>query len=237
MRGLLGRTPEAALHVHVGMPDADAAIRAFNGLRAHLPLLIGLAAGSPWWFGHDSGLASARFFLTRSYPGRGVPPAFHDFADYADCVERLSRTGGPEDYTLLWWDVRPHPKLGTVEVREMDVQASVDDAAALAALVRALARDEVERATTAEPPSRDAIAWSSFRAARDGLDAEILDDGRLVPLRDAARDLLGRLPSEPALEGVERILRDGNAADRQRAAHAEGGMPALLRGLVDATRG
>ena len=235
MRGLLGRTPECALHVHVGMPDPDTAIRAFNGLRAHLPLLVGLAASSPWWFGRDSGMASARFFVTRSYPGRGVPPSFHDFGDYVDCVERLAASGGPENYTLLWWDVRPHPKLGTVEVREMDVQAPLEDSAALAALVRALALLEAE-GNGAEQPSRDAIGWSCFRAARDGLDAEILDAGHLVPLRQATRDLLARLPDDPALEGVERLLAKGNAADRQRAAYAEGGMPALLRHIVDETR-
>jgi carboxylate-amine ligase len=216
------------------MPDPDTSIRAFNGIRAHLPLLIGLAAASPWWFGRDSGLASARFFLTRAYPGRGVPPAFRDFDDYAGCIERLSAAGGPEDYTLLWWDVRPHPKLGTVELREMDVQASLDDTAAIAALIQGLARVEAEEPTP-EQPSRDAIAWSCFRAARDGLGAEILDAGRLVPLRDAARTQLARLPADPALEGVERILAGGNGADRQRATHERGGMPELLRHLAEAT--
>jgi glutamate---cysteine ligase / carboxylate-amine ligase len=235
MRGVIGRTPECALHVHVGMPDPDTAIRAFNGVRAHLPLLIGLAAASPWWFGSDSGLASARFFHVRSYPGRGVPPDFNDYQSYLDCIEKLSASGGPEDYTLLWWDVRPHPKLGTIELREMDVQASLDDTAAIAALVQGLARIEAEE-PTAEQPSRDAIGWSSFRAARDGLDAEILDAGRLVPLREAARTQLARLADDPALEGVERILTDGNSADRQRAAYASGGMPALLAHLVDSTQ-
>ena len=234
MRGLLGRTPECALHVHVGMPDPDAAIRAFNGIRAHLPLLIGLAAGSPWWFGDDSGLASARFFLTRSYPGRGVPTAFNDYQSYLESIERLSASGGPKDYTLLWWDVRPHPKLGTVELREMDVQASLDDTAAIAALVQGLARVEAEEPAAGQP-SRDAIGWSSFRAARDGLDAEIFDGGSLVPLREAARTQLERLAGDPALEGIERILTDGNGADRQRAAHARGGMPALLEQLVAVT--
>src|SRR5688572_12514019 len=73
MRGLIRRTPEAALHIHVGMPDGEAAIRAFNGLRRQLPLLQGLSANSPWWFGADSGLASARAALVRAYPGRGIP--------------------------------------------------------------------------------------------------------------------------------------------------------------------
>src|ERR687895_1658834 len=83
MRGLIQRTPECALHVHVGMPDPETAIRVHNALRNHLPLLVGLSANSPWWFGADSGLASARYALVRAYPRRGVPRAFRDFEDFA----------------------------------------------------------------------------------------------------------------------------------------------------------
>ena len=144
MRDVFGRTPEAALHVHVGMPDADTTIRVFNGLRRHLPLLIGLAANSPWWFGHDSGLASARRAVVRPYPGRGIPPAFDSWDHYLDHLKRLEESGGPSDYTLVWWDIRPHPRLGTVEIRELDAQAGVDDAVAIAALTQALARREAE---------------------------------------------------------------------------------------------
>jgi glutamate---cysteine ligase / carboxylate-amine ligase len=91
MRDLFGRTPEAALHIHVGMPDPETAIRVFNGLRRHLPLLIGLAANSPWWFGRDSGLASARWALVRSYPGRGIPPAFDSWDQYEEHLARVAR--------------------------------------------------------------------------------------------------------------------------------------------------
>ena len=94
MRGVIRRTPECALHVHVGMPDADAAIRAFNGLRAWLPLLEGLSANSPWWFGSDSGFASARSVIVAAYPGRGVPRAFHDFDDYAQAAATEVAAGG-----------------------------------------------------------------------------------------------------------------------------------------------
>src|SRR5437899_983992 len=176
MRGLFARTPEAALHVHVGMPDPQTAIRAFNGLRSHLPLLQALSANSPWWFGRDSGLASARYALVRTYPGRGVPAAFPDFDAYVQATEQTLAAGGIDEYTLLWWDVRPHPKLGTVELREMDVQTSVEDAAALGALVQGLALEAAEDRVRHAPPS-DAIAMSTFRAARDGLDATILDGG------------------------------------------------------------
>ena len=240
MRGLILRASEAALHVHVGMPDADAAIRAFNGLRAWLPLLRGLAASSPFWFGRDSGLASARWALVRPYPGRGIPRALRDVDDYELALAESRRGGGPEDYTLIWWDVRPHPKLGTVEVREMDAQSRLADVAALAALVQGLARHEAERRS--EPVPSEAIEWSAFRAARDGLGAEILCGGRLVPLPEAARVAVElatpharELGSADALEGVERILRDGCGADRQRAAHEGGGMDAVLELLVEET--
>jgi carboxylate-amine ligase len=242
LRGLLQRTPECALHVHVGMPDAETAIRAFNGLRTHLPLLAGLAANSPFWFGRDSGMASARAALVRAYPGRGVPRAFRDFADYERTVESTLRAAGMEDRTQLWWDVRPHAQLGTLEVREMDAQAGLDDVAALTGLVHCLARHEAERSVALDAPSA-ALSWSTFRAARDGLEAEILDeDGRVRPLREIARETLGRLvmvagelDELEALDGVERILGEGGAAARQRDEHARAGMPGLLGFLAERT--
>jgi len=240
MRGLILRASEAALHVHVGMPDAESAIRAFNGLRGWLPLLRGLAASSPFWFGRDSGLASARWALVRPYPGRGIPRALRDVADYERVLAETARGGGPEDYTRIWWDVRPHPRLGTVEVREMDAQSRLADVAALAALVQGLARHEAE--SSAEPIPTEAIEWSAFRAARDALGAEILHDGRLAPLPEAARAAIALAEaharesgSDDALAGIERILRDGCGADRQRAAHERGSMDAVLKLLVEET--
>ena len=233
MRGLFRRTPECALHVHVAMPDPEAAIHAFNGLRRALPLLQGLAANSPFWFGEDSGFASARAPMVRAYPGCGIPPAFRDFAHYEELLAATAAAGGPEDYTLLWWDLRPHPRLGTVEVREMDAQSRLGDVEALAALVQALAREAVEGSPAPAEPS-DALAWAAFRAARDGLDAEILHDGELLPLREAVRRTVARLDGE-GLDGVERIAREGGGAARQREAYADGGMPAVLDRLVEET--
>jgi len=100
MRGLIRRTPECALHVHVGMPGPEEAIRACNGLRRHLPLLIALTANSPWWFGHDSELASARWAIVRSYPTRGVPRAFRDFADYEETVSAYLAAADHDDPTF-----------------------------------------------------------------------------------------------------------------------------------------
>jgi carboxylate-amine ligase len=237
MRGLLRRTPTGALHVHVGMPDADAAIRACNGLREHLPVLGALSANSPFWHGRDSGLASARSPMFRSYRGAELPRAFHDYDDYASTIAATVAAGGLPDYTFLYWDVRPHPKLGTVEVRAMDAQSSLTSIAALAALIHALARLEAEGRGPWTP--REALVEASFAAARDGLDARLPFDGALRPAREVVRATLElarpharELGDESTLAGVERILAEGNGADRQRAAHARGGMEAVLELLV-----
>jgi glutamate---cysteine ligase / carboxylate-amine ligase len=231
MRGLIRRTPECALHVHVGMPDPDAAVRAFNGVREALPLLQALAANSPFWFGRDSGMATARAALVRAYPGRGVPRAFESWDDYASTADHALRAGDLPDYTYLWWDVRLQPRLGTVEVRELDAQEPLADVQAIAGLVHAVA----VRAAT-DPPRRptppEALAWSAFMATRDGLDAAVLDAaGERRRMRDIATDAA----AEHGLEEVERLAREGNGAERQRAIHARGGMKSLLGELVRAT--
>jgi carboxylate-amine ligase len=245
IRGLIRRTPECALHVHVGMPDPESAVRVLNALRDSLPLLQGLAAASPYWFGLDSGLASARFSIVRAYPRRGVPRAFRDWEEYEEVAAAVGAAGDFEDdYTFIWWDVRAHQRLGTVEVREMDAQPSLDDACALAALVHALAARALDEPPPREHPHAEAVAESSFRASRDGIDATILHDGRLAPLADVARATVEsvrgharEIGSDAALEGVERIVREGGGAARQRAIVAADGMDALLGRLVRETQG
>jgi carboxylate-amine ligase len=205
------------------------------GLREALPLIGALGAASPFWFGMDSGLASARSAVIRAYPGRGVPPPLRDWDDYLETLDGIALGGGPSDHTMVWWDARLQPRLGTVELRELDVQTGLEQTAGMAALVHALARRAVEDPIR-EPAPAQALHWSSFRAVRDGLDAELLFRGELRPAREAARELLDELRGEDdALEGVDRILSDGAAPERQREIHARGGMDALLRELVDET--
>jgi glutamate---cysteine ligase / carboxylate-amine ligase len=235
MRGLIKRTPECALHVHVAMPSADAAVDGLMGRREALPLIAALGAASPFWFGFDSGLASARSAVIRAYPGRGIPPPLRGWDHYLETLEGIRLGGGPSDHTMVWWDARLQPRLGTVELRELDVQSGLEQTLGLAALVHALARRSVEQPPRDLAPAQ-ALHWSSFRAVRDGLDAELLFRGRLRPAREAARELLDDLATgDGAFEGVERILREGGAPARQRAIHAEGGMPALLRHLAEET--
>jgi glutamate---cysteine ligase / carboxylate-amine ligase len=236
MQGLIKRTPECALHVHVGMPDTEAAVAAMNGIRERLPLLHGLGANSPFWFGADSGMASSRAAVIRAYPGRGIPPVLLDWDQYLASLDAIRAGGGPTDHTMVWWDARPQPRLGTVELREVDVQTDLDSAAAIAALARAIMRRAVEQPAP-EPAPEQALHWSSFRAAREGLDAEVWFDGSPRPLREVAEAVVDRVGAEadPEIEGIKRIVRDGNGADRQRAVFADGGMPALLRYLADET--
>jgi len=239
MRGLLRRTPTAALHVHVAMPDRETAIRAFNAMRGFLPLLQGLAAHSPYWHGADSGFATARAQLFRGYPRALVPPAFADWEDYLAWTAAWTRAAEVEDYTFLWWDLRPHPKLGTLELRAMDAQARPGALAGLAALVHGLAIACAQGAVLPPAPEGGALIESSFRAGRDGLAASVWWDGALRPLPEVARLALAlardALPDPAPLLEVERILAEGNGADRMRAAFARGGMDATLAALVAET--
>ena len=228
LRGIVQRTPDCALHVHVGMPDRETAIRVYNGLREQLPLFVALAGNSAFWHRIDSGFDCTRMVLRRAYPRTEVPPSFEDWADYERTVAAVLAAGQVPDYTFLWWDVRPHPKLGTVELRVMDAQASLAAVEALADLVHGLARAYAETGPVSPTP-REALAESAFRATRDGLRATLWSGGDLRGVRDlagAAVELAGRG------EGVLDWVAGGNGADRQRTAHARGGIDAVLDYLV-----
>jgi carboxylate-amine ligase len=241
LRGLVDRTPDCALHVHVGMPDPETAIRVCNGLREYIPLLEALAANSPFWHGRDSGFASARRILRRGFPRVDIPSPFRDFAEYEEIVQDAMSAAEVDDYTFVWWEVRPHPRLGTVEMRAMDSQSSLASIAGLTALVQALAKHLAETSSNSHV-RREVIAEASFRAGRDGIAATLPDGSSLVPVREIAEKLLElarpharELGSDAELDEIDRILREGNGADRQRAAHESGGIPSVLEQLVDET--
>ncbi|MET0559062.1 MAG: YbdK family carboxylate-amine ligase [Solirubrobacterales bacterium] len=236
------RTPPCGLHVHVGMPDPETAIRVANALRHHLPLLQALTANSPFREGEDTGLASARAATVATYPRFEMPREFRDYEEFLAVADQLIAAAGVADYTYIWWDVRPHPKLGTVEVRGMDVQTDVEANAAVAALIQALAAREIE-----QPQSlglaREALEESYYQAGRYGLEARLLvDAGTAAPAAEVARRTLDdvapyarELGSAEALGEIERVLREGNGADRQRGVHEREGMPGLLNWLAQRT--
>ena len=194
MADLARREPTFALHVHVGVPDPERAVRILNGLRAHLPVLLGLAANSPFWQGRATGLASTRTPVFGMFPRTGIPRRFASYSDWVDTVDALLRCGAFPEPTFLWWDIRPQPVLGTVEVRVMDAQSRAEDTAALVALVQALARLQLEDGLppAAAPGDDEVLAENRFLAARDGIEAELLDPaaGRTVPARALLDELL-----------------------------------------------
>jgi len=241
--GSLLSTPPCGLHVHVGIPDPDTAVRLANAFRLYLPVLQALSANSPFRAGADSGHASARTSVVRSYPRFQLPRRFRDYEDFCRVADELIAAAGVDDYTYIWWDVRPHPRLGTVEMRAVDVQTDAAGSSALAALVQAIAAKDLDRPSVSVL-SREALEESYFQAASHGLDAEILLDATPPePARDACRRVLDlvrpyarELGTEAALGEVERILREGNGADEQRRVHREAGMEGLLRHLAERTR-
>lgn len=242
MRELARREPTFALHVHIGVPDAETAIRLFNGLRAHLPLLLALSASSPFWRGHATGLASNRTVLFQAFPRTGLPRNFDGFVDWVHTVDVLIRSGAIPEPTFLWWDIRPQPLLGTVEVRIMDSQPRVEETAALCALVQALARLELERADAPPPPiSQEVVNESRFLAARDGAAAQLIDPVRSVrvPLVTLVQQALAAAtPHAEALGGARELAMVGNLvsspeAVRQVAVAQDGGLPALVEDLAN----
>jgi carboxylate-amine ligase len=225
MRVLARREPTMALHVHVGVPAAEDAIRVLNGLRRNLPVLLALSANSPFWQGRDSGFASARTLLFQAFPRTGAPRFFSAYDDYVEAVDPLIASGAIPDPSFLWWDVRLQPALGTVEVRVMDAQSTVGDTAPLVALVQSLARLELEGDGTPPAPGAEVLAENRFLAARDGMDAWMIEltAGQLIPAREMLADLLARcrphalaLGCADDLDQVQRLAA-ANGADRQRA--------------------
>jgi carboxylate-amine ligase len=245
IRDLLGdavATPVGGLHIHVGMPDSETAIKAFNGLRRHLPLLQALAANSPFRHGRDTGLASAREVTIRGWPRSGVPRAMRDFSDFCATARLLARAADVPDYTWFWWKLRPHPRLGTVEIRALDAQVSLRDTAGLVALVHCLARHAAEAEPEPDPPA-EVLEEGSFRAARFGVHARLPDaEGRLRPVAELLQGAIGlaraharELNCADELDGLRALLSRGGGAGRQHAAYEIAGMDGLLRELTQLT--
>jgi carboxylate-amine ligase len=180
--------------VHVGVPDAARAIRLVNRLRAHLPMLLALSASSPFLRGQSTGLASNRTILFQGFPRTGIPRRFENYGDWVNTLDLLLRSGAIPEPTFLWWDIRPQPRLGTVEVRIMDAQPRLATTAALTALVQVLARLELEHgyAAPALINADEALAENRFIAARDAAAAELIDPvrGTRVPVARVLDDVL-----------------------------------------------
>ncbi len=237
------------LHVHVAVPDGDAAIRAVNALARRVPLLVALSANSPFWRGSDTGLASTRIKIFGMFPRSGLPPAFRDWQGFERHVEILVASGSIPDYSWCWWDARPHQKFGTVELRAPDVQTDASHTVALVALVQCLVANAGAGAGAGtgglapeSPLFNDENKW---RAVRHGMDAAFYDFAarRTVQAREMARTLVEdlrpvaqSLRCEAELEGVLEIVERGSGAELQRAAFEKGGsLGDVVARLVEAT--
>jgi carboxylate-amine ligase len=238
------------MHIHVAIDDPDKAIQVVNGLLPHLAPLLAMSASSPFWRGEPTGLASSRQIVFSAFPRSGPPPRFRDYEDYAAVVGQLERTGCIADYTHIWWDIRPHPKWGTIEVRICDAVTQLEDAVAIAAYCQALVKLLCERYDAGEEiPSYHRILTSENKwlAARYGLDAPLMDlsTGRRirVPLSKLVRRTVRSLEpharelgSDRELEGIEALLSRGNSADRQlRVFNANRDIVEVVRSIADAT--
>jgi carboxylate-amine ligase len=235
-----------ALQVHVAIGGADAALAVYNGLRAWLPVLAALAANAPFHGGRDTGMASVRPKIGEQLPRQGIPPAIASWDALADALRWGAASGAVPEPRRWWWELRPHPAYGTLEVRVPDAQATVQDAAAVAAVVHALVAWLRERALAGEvlaSPDTWRLEENRWRAARWGMDAELADPatGAAVPARECLAELLEELHPYAERLGCARELRDAarlgadNGAVRQRAIAAErGDLRALTAWLADA---
>jgi carboxylate-amine ligase len=248
MRWVAEREVIFGLHVHVGLSSGQEATAVANALRTWLPELLALSANSPFWQGRDTGLASTRSKIFDAFPRSGLPPAFASFEEWEATMERGTRLGFFDDYTFVWWDLRLHPKLGTIEIRVCDGQARLESTGAIVALVQSLVallaeRYEREGALPLQPVTL--IAENKWRAVRYGLDTELVDLERdderparqaVLELVERAEPFARRLGCARELAAVEEICRRGTGADEQRAVRErDGTLLAVVRELARLT--
>jgi len=238
------------LHIHVGIEDRETLIHLMNQIRYFLPHLLALSTNSPFWIGMNTGLKSYRCKVFDRFPRTNIPDTFDSWAGYENFVNLLVRTRCIDNAKKIWWDVRPHPFFGTIEVRICDIPMRVDETLALAALVQATvvklhrlhARNQSWR-----PYSRALLMENKWRAARYGIEGMLIDFGREqeVPERelvleylDFVDDVVDELGSREEVEFVRWILDNGTGADRQlRAFHGSGGdFKAVLQCMIDETK-
>ena len=238
------------MHIHTAVDDPDKAMAVTNALLPHIAEFMALSASSPFWRGEPTGLQSSRQMIFSAFPRSGVPPRFSSYAEYAQVVGQLERTGAISDYTHIWWDVRVHAKLGTIELRICDAVTNIDDVIAITAYFQALVKlycERYERGETLEGYHRILTVENKFLAARYGLDARVLDlatgSSERIPVSELVRrtydDVLPHareLGSDGELEGILAILERGNGADRQlRIWNANHDVVEVVRDLAKTT--
>src|SRR3954451_17810795 len=236
------------LHVHVGLDDPEKAIHVANGMRVHVPILLALSANSPFWRADSTGLVSTRTPIFRAFPRVGIPPAYRDWGDYQERIGFMQRSGVMEDYTYLWYDVRPHPNFGTVEIRACDSQTRIEHTLGLAALIQAMVKELAIHWESGEPLADypwEMLDENKWLASRHGLDGELVDlpSSDRVTTKALSRRLLDRLREHAQdlggaddFDAVEDLLERGNGAARQIVVwEANHDLRELVADIVDAT--
>jgi glutamate---cysteine ligase / carboxylate-amine ligase len=215
------------VHVHVGMPDGEAAIAVMNDIAPYLPHLLALSANSPFWYGRPSGLQSSRIKALEALPRGGLPPDLRGWTEFCSLYDTLRAAGAIDSIKELWWDMRPHPDFGTLEVRIFDTPLTFDEVVSMAALTQALVvRAERDRKDGTRPTRMQptVIAQNKWWATRYGLEAEFVVDasGRKVGARDAIARLVedltpvaADLGSSEDLERIHATLARGTGASLQ----------------------
>jgi YbdK family carboxylate-amine ligase len=246
MQWLARRLQIFGVHVHVGVRAPEKAIPMVNALTQYVPHFLALSASSPYWKGADTGLASARSKVFESMPTAGLPYQLSGWPDFENYMQTLISTHAIESVREVWWDIRPHPNFGTVELRICDGLPTLDEIGAVAALSQCLVEQfdtQLDRGYTLPVPAGWVLRENKWRAARYGLDADIVVDekGTVRPVRQAIRDLVEeleptarRLGCSAELSDVERVLAVGASYQRQRAVAAahDGDLRAVVDSLV-----
>ena len=215
----------SGLHVHVGMASPEACMAALEAVLPWLPLVLALSANSPYLAEADTGLRSARAEILALLPRSGAPPVFSSYEDWERFVERLVELGLADEITRVWWDIRPHPRFGTLEIRIPDQPTRLEETAALATLLQSMA----SRLVADGPADRGLYAQNRWAALRFGRQAELIhpDGSRLAPVPE----LVGELTERLGAEGLD--LPD--QAEEQLEMGRSQGVESLCRRLVDLT--
>lgn len=242
MQWLARRIMTCGVHVHVGVRGQEKAIPIVNALAKYLPHFLALSASSPFWSGHDTGLASARSIVFGALPTAGPPPNLPGWTAFEEYLETLLRAGTIASIKEVWWDIRPHPDFGTIEIRMFDGIPTLREVGMAAALSQCLVEmfdHQLDRGYSLPSPPSWVVKDNKWRATRYGLDARVITDahGTTVPIRDDLYELVrelapvaARLGCAEDLDLISEILDKGASYERQRAVVAEGGS---LEDVVD----
>ena len=243
MQWLVRRIQLFSVQVHVGLADGSRAIPIINALSRYLPHFLALTASSPYWNGEDTGLASIRAVIFGELPTAGPPHRLSDWKEFEDYMDTLLRAGTIRSIKEVWWDIRPHPDFGTIEIRICDGVPTLREIGMVAALSQCLVQQlslQIDRGYRLPSPASWVVRDNKWRATRYGLDAIVItdDSGATAPMRDELYELVrelepvaDRLGCGSELSVVSEVLDQGASYERQRAVMADGG---ALTEVVDA---